>query len=327
MSGSTGLDRGALDAATNASFDRLLRALELERLDDDGPDDDGPDDDGPGDDRFRVGGEPGQFDNTFGGQLVAQALVAAGATVDGKVISSFHSSFTSAGNPVEPVDLIVRRTRDGRTMATREVSLEQDGRSVLTAIVSFHHDLGGDELIGGSGPESELAAEPESGPTALPLFQEWVAGTPRATGSRASSWIDRPPPVEMRIGEPPTFLGGAQAAGPRSHWMRAPHVLSDSPLHPVLLAHASDYLMLDMAFRAHAVPYVPGRFFGTSLDHSVCFHRPVRFDRWHRHTMEVVALTGERGLVRGTLHDQDGHLVASVAQEVLVRVTDQPTGG
>ena len=200
-------------------------------------------------------------------------------------------------------------------MATREVTLEQAGRVLLTAIVSFHHDLGGTEHIGGTDPATD--------PTDLPLFQEWVAQRRGGNGARASSWIEHPPPVEMRIGEPPTFLGGVQAAGPRTHWMRAPHAPEDSTLHPVLLAHASDYLMLDMAFRAHATTYVPGRFFGTSLDHSVCFHRPVRFDRWHRHTMDVVALTGERGLIHGTIHDQDGHLVANVAQEVLVRVTDE----
>ncbi len=299
MSDVPNIDLGALDDATAASFATLLRALDLEEV---------------GDDRFRVAGVSGQFDNTFGGELVAQSLVAAGATVEGKIVSSVHASFTSAGKPTEPVDLLVRRTRDGRSMSTREVTLEQAGRVVLTAIVSFHHDLGGEEHLG--------ASDPASDPTELPLFQEWVARTPRPEGSRTSSWIEHPPPLEMRIGEPPTFLGGPQSASPRSHWMRSPHAPVDGALHPVLLAHASDYLMLDMAFRSHSETYAPGRFFGTSLDHSVCFHRPVRFDRWHRHTMELVALTGERGLIHGTLHDRDGHLVASTAQEVLVRVTD-----
>lgn len=301
MSDASHLDRPALDGALLRSFESLLRSLDLQPV---------------GDDRFRVEGQPGQFDNTFGGQLVAQALVAATATVEDKVVSSFHCYFASAGDPVEPVDLSVRRTRDGRSMSTREVTLEQAGRVLLTAIASFHHDLGGQEIIGGT--------EPADDPTDLPLFQEWVAQTARGRGERASSWIERPPPVEMRIGEPPMFLGGTPAVTPRTHWMRSPRAPEDASLHPALLAHASDYLMLDMAFRAHP-DYVPKRMFGTSLDHSLCFYRPVRFDRWHRHTMEVIALTGERGLIRGSMHDADGHLVASTTQEVLARVIDAPT--
>ena len=117
------------------------------------------------------------------------------------------------------------------------------------------------------------------------------------------------------------FLGGAQTSGPRSHWMRLPRpVDDDAALQAALLAHASDYLLLDMAFRSHAVPFSSGRLSGTSLDHAVWFHRPVRFDRWHLYTQETVALAGERGLVHGAIHDEHGHRVASTAKEVLVRV-------
>jgi acyl-CoA thioesterase-2 len=102
--------------------------------------------------------------------------------------------------------------------------------------------------------------------------------------------------------------------------MRLPRdVGDDALLHTALLAYASDYLLLDMAFRAQPERDAPTAYNAFSLDHSIWFLRPVRFDRWHLHTQEAVAISGHRGLVRGAIHDEDGHLVATVMQEVLVR--------
>jgi acyl-CoA thioesterase-2 len=149
-----------------------------------------------------------------------------------------------------------------------------------------------------------------------------VRALPPDLWQHSRSWVDQPPPLELRIGEPPTFLGGHAAAGPRAHWMRLPRDVGDDPgLHAALLVYASDYLLLDMAFRSHPEQYTPGTVTGFSIDHAVWVHRPVRFDRWHLHTQETLAITGHRGLVRGAIHDADGRLVASVVQEVLVRPT------
>jgi acyl-CoA thioesterase-2 len=107
--------------------------------------------------------------------------------------------------------------------------------------------------------------------------------------------------------------------------MRVPRDIGQDPLlHAALLAYASDYLLLDMTFRAHPDRDVPSGthpppLTGFSLDHALWLHRPVQFDRWHIHTQEMIAITGDRGLVRGAIHDEEGHLVASVMQEVLVR--------
>jgi acyl-CoA thioesterase II len=280
-----------------AALDGLLRALEL---------------DARGGDRFRAVSEPARFDRVFGGQTVAQALLAASATVDGKDPHSLHAYFVEAGSPEQVLDLTVERVRDGRSMSTRRVSVMQGERPLLVAMASFH-----------TNPTSpELADPPPAvpGPDELPVLQDWVRELQPGQSAHARSWIDQPPPLELRIGEPLNFLGGPAASGTRSHWMRLPRDVGDDPLlHRALLAYASDYFLLDMAFRSYPDHDRPSAFTGFSLDHAVWFHRPVRFDTWHLHTQETVALSGHRGLVRGAIHDPDGHLVATVMQEVLVR--------
>jgi acyl-CoA thioesterase-2 len=287
----------ALELAILGALDGLLRALELEPL---------------GGDRFKAPSEPSRFDRVFGGQTLAQALLAAAATVSGKDPHSLHAYFVTTGAPGQPLELIVERTRDGRSMSTRRVSVVQGEQPLLTAIASFGMNADGPEL---ADPPPAVPA-----PGDLPRLQDWV----RQPHARA--WVEQPPPLEMRIGEAPTFLGGAGAGRARSHWMRLPRDIGENAaLHTALLTYASDYLLLDMAFRAHPERGKPAGFTGYSLDHSIWLHRPVRFDQWHLHTQETVAIAGQRGLVRGAIHDAGGRLVASVAQEVLVRPA--ATGG
>ena len=124
----------------------------------------------------------------------------------------------------------------------------------------------------------------------------------------------------MRVPEPTNFLGGEQADGSRSHWMRLPRSIGDDQaLHSAMLAYASDYLLLDMAFRNHPGTSDFTEVAAVSLDHALWLHRPVRFDEWHLYTQETVALAGHRALVRGTIRDAAGRAVASTAQEVLIR--------
>lgn len=288
------------------SLDRLLVALELEPLGST-----------TGRERFRAATEPGQFDDrVFGGQLVAQAVVAAGATVDEKDPQSLHAYFVAAGDPDRPLELAVDRVRDGRSVSTRHVTITQDDRPVLEVIASFH-----------TNPTSPELGEPDGAiprPDDLPRLQDWARDLPPERREQGRSWLERPPPLDMRIGEPPSFLDGAPSRESRTHWMRLPRSIGGDPLlHAALLAHASDYLLLDMLRRAHPdpTPVTPGSVAAASLDHSLWIHRPVRFDEWHRYTQETVAFTGHRGLVRGEIHDADGHLVASVMQEGLVRPT------
>jgi acyl-CoA thioesterase II len=291
-------DEGALARATLSALDGLLLALTLEPM---------------GGDRFRAPGETDRFDRVFGGQVVAQALVAAGTTVVGQVPDSLHAYFVEGGIPGLPVEVTVDRVRDGRSISTRRVTVMQGTRQVLVAILSFHS--------GSEEPELAETTPSDRGPVGVPLLQEWVRDFSAEQRLTGLSWIEQPPPLELRMDEPPNFMGGPSAQGPRTHWMRLPRPVGDDPLlHAALLAYASDYLLLDMILRAYPARAALTSFSSFSLDHSLWFHRPARLDRWHRHTQETEAISGLRGLVRGAIHDADGRLVATAMQEGLVRL-------
>jgi acyl-CoA thioesterase-2 len=196
-------------------------------------------------------------------------------------------------------------------MSTRQVTVHEEDNPLLTAIVSFHN--------GSTDPEVAAAAPPAPPPGDVPLLQDWAGQLPAGMEEYGRHWIEHPPPIEMRIPEAPGFLGGSLAATTRSHWMRVPRDIGDNQLlHAALLAYASDFFLMDMVFHAHPATGGLGRSNGLSLDHAIWFHRPVRFDRWHLHTQQALAIVGDRGLARGTIHDHDGRLAATVMQEILV---------
>lgn len=291
-------DPDLLSEAILDSLERLLAALELEPL---------------GDDRFRMRPGPNQFDRVFGGQLLAQSVVAAGATVDAQPPQSLHAYFAEAGDPRQPLDIAVERVRDGRSMSTRRITVTQEDRTLLVAIASFHDNPVAPEL-----PVEPLGPVPS--PEELPQLQHWARDLPPELDVQGRRWIERPPPVELRIGEPPSFFERSPRTDTRMHWMRLPRDVGVDPvLHAALLAHASDYLLLDMLMRTPTAQASTEPAAAFSLDHSLWIHRPIRFDRWHLYTQEVVTLSGHRGLVRGTIQDEAGHVVASVMQEGLVR--------
>jgi acyl-CoA thioesterase-2 len=302
----TGPLRGSatpLEIATLGALDQLQQALTLQPI---------------GEDRFAAGNETGRFGRLFGGQLVAQAMTAAEATVDGLTAHSIHASFLRPGSSAAPVDIAVEHTRDGRSMSVRRVVVQQGGRTLLAATVSFD-----------ANPETaqrDSGTSPAEAPEALPLLQHWAQQAPPELVRSASTWIDTPPPLEMRIPEAPTFLGGAQSQGERAHWMRLPRLVDVGPgTHAALLAYASDYLLLDMAFRTHPQRVSYATHTGLTLDHTIWLHRPVQFDQWHCYTQKTVAVGGHRALVHGTVVDAAGRHVASTAQEVLVRPRTEPT--
>ncbi|MFO7163333.1 MAG: thioesterase family protein [Mycolicibacterium hassiacum] len=291
--------QGPLAAATLRALDTLEQVLELEPT---------------GPDRFRAGSEPNRFGRIFGGQLLAQAMTAAAATVPEHRPSGIHALFVRGGDETVPVDLIVERTRDGRTMSTRRVGVQQAGRTVLTAMVSFAEP--GPDADADDGPVTAPEVDPES----IPLLQDWLHTAPPELLRIGRVWTDVPPAVEMRIAEAPIFFGGDQKPGERTLWMRLPRTVADRPgLHEVLLTYASDYLLVDMAFRNHPEPLAVGAYSGVTVDHAVWLHRPVRFDQWLGHVTRTVGFGGNRALVQGRIIDAAGRHVASTAQEVLIR--------
>jgi acyl-CoA thioesterase-2 len=287
-----------LRRAINASLDDLLAALDLRPR---------------GEDCFSVErSRPATSERVFGGQLLAQAVVGASATVSGKGIHSLHATFMRTGTPGAPLKVEVDRLRDGRSIATREVAVLEAGEPLLVGIASFA------ELR--TEPDVALTAPQVAPPEETPLLQTLVG---EVTNGR--QWIEQPPAVDLRLPEPPSFLSGISADNPRSHWMRLPRTVgANHTLNAALLAYASDFFLMDMLFRLHPQELGPGRANGFSLDHAIWFHRPVRLDAWHLHTQEAVALVGDRGLARGAIHDACGRCVASVAQEVLLRLGSRP---
>lgn len=287
----TGPLRGTpLESAVLDSLATLERALTLEPL---------------GGNCFRASNERDRFGRIFGGQLLGQALQAASLTVEGHPPHSLQAYFVQTGASDVDVEITVDPVRDGRSMATRRVTVAQGDRTLLAAQASFHSNA--------EEPAAPPALLDEPPPETVPLLQHWAQGVP---GGR--NWIDVPPAVEMRIAEPTNFLGGRQAPGPRAHWMRLPRPV-DAALHPALLAYASDYLLLDMALRNHPQPADYSSIAAVSLDHALWLHRPVRFSEWHLYRQETTAITGHRALIRGTVFDLAGHTVASTSQEVLIR--------
>lgn len=294
----TGPLRGTgLESAILESLEALEGALQLQPLDGN---------------RFRASNERDRFGRIFGGQLLAQAIYAASTTVEGHTPHSLHAYFVQTGASGTPVEIAVESVRDGRSMATRRVTVVQGDRTLLSALASFHSNSADPEL---SHPPIDVLP-----PEDTPLLQHWVHRVPPHLRTNAQTWIDVPPAIEMRIAEPTNFLGGRQQPGPRSHWMRLPRRIADEPaLHHAMLAYASDYLLLDMAFRNHPRAADYGSVAAVSVDHAIWIHCPVRFDEWHLYTQEAVALAGHRALVRGTICDANGHVVASTSQEVMIR--------
>ena len=287
----------SLETSIMGALDTLERALQLEPL---------------GNGRFRATNEADRFGRIFGGQLLAQALHAASATVEQHTPHSLHAYFLQTGDSARPVEIAVDGVRDGRSMSTRQVTVAQGDRTLLTALASFHSNPTEPEA------SSELLDVPP--PDEMPLLQHWAHQAPPSMRTNAQTWITVPPALELRIAEPTTFLGGRQISGSRSHWMRMPREITGDPsLHSTVLTYASDYLMLDMALRSHPRPADYTSVAAVSVDHAIWIHRPVQFDQWHLYTQETAAISGHRAMIRGVVRDVAGHVVASTAQEVLIR--------
>ncbi|ROS48392.1 acyl-CoA thioesterase II [Frigoribacterium sp. PhB24] len=264
-----------------------------------------------GQDVFTGGSQPEPLGRVFGGQVAAQALVAAQRTVGGgRDVHSLHSYFLRPGDLTIPITFTVDRIHDGRSFATRRTQASQDGVPIFSMIASFQTpDEGLDHQV------DMPAGLP--GPEDVPSDAELLSAVDNPV---AQSWARRP--FDMRHVPSPVFFSveGDHVAH-QAVWLKATGPLpDDADLHRAALLYASDYTLLEPIYRRHGVAFVTPGLKAASLDHAMWWHRPARVDEWLLYVQESPNAVGGRGLSLGRMYDRAGTLVASVAQEGMVRV-------
>jgi acyl-CoA thioesterase-2 len=261
---------------------------------------------------FRGRSPQAGWQRVFGGQVIGQALVAASRTVDDRPPHSMHAYFLLGGDPAVPIIYDVERIRDGKSFSTRRVKAVQHGRPIFAMAVSFHADEQAFEHQAKM-PEvpkpEELPSEADMRQRVLPLMPDPVR-----------RYYERERPIELRPVEYGRYLG-KKFDDARFHvWIRTTGKLPDDPrIHQCVLAYASDMTLLDSALMPHGRTVFEQDIMAASLDHALWLHRPFRADEWLLYAQDSPNLHGARGFARGLIFTRDGTLVASVAQEGLLR--------
>ena len=262
---------------------------------------------------FRGRSPQDRWQRVFGGQVIGQALVAACRTVEGRTPHSMHAYFLIGGDPKVPIIYEVDRIRDGKSFTTRRVVAIQHGQAIFTLMVSFHNDEAGLEHqaeMPEVPPPEDLPSEAQIKATILPNMPEAVQRYYRSER-----------PIELRPVEYGRYLGKKSENGKFNVWIRATGKLpADPAIHQCVLAYASDMSLLDTTLVPHGRSLFEKDLMGASLDHALWLHRPFRADDWLLYAQESPSMIGSRGFARGLIFRRDGALVASVAQEGLVRI-------
>ena len=253
----------------------------------------------------------------FGGQVIGQALVAARRTVEAeREAHSLHGYFILPGDIRAPIVYFVDRLRDGRSFTTRRVTAIQHGRAIFNMGVSFHAAETGIEHE----PEMPTAPPPEALANELDLLREMADRIPEPVRDVLTQ--DRP--LDFRPVDPVDPISPDRRDAYKLVWLRTNGRLGDPvALHQAVLAYASDYGLLASALLPHALSLQMPTVQAASLDHCLWFHRPFRADEWLLYVMESPTAGGARGFTRGSIFARDGKLVASVAQEGLLRLIDR----
>ncbi len=252
------------------------------------------------------------WQRVYGGQVIGQALAAACRTLDAaaRPPHSLHAYFLLAGDPKVPIIYDVERVRDGKSFATRRVVAIQHGEAIFIMSVSFH----GDEPGMAHQAEMPKVPTPEELPTLLDLKQRALMPEP------VQRFYERERPIELRPVEFERYMGRKIENGRFHIWLRASGRLPDDlSIHQCVLAYASDMGLLDSALVPHGRTVFEKSIMAASLDHALWFHRPFRADDWLLYAHDSPNLSGSRGFSRGLIFTRDGTLVASVAQEGLLR--------
>jgi acyl-CoA thioesterase-2 len=253
----------------------------------------------------------------FGGQVLAQALVAAGRTVEeGRHAHSLHAYFILPGDIEVPIVYQVERLRDGGSFTTRRVTAVQHGRPIFNAAISFHREE--------AGLEHQAAMPAVAGPDELPSEVELARRVKHLFPDPLKDVYTTERPIEWRPVDPINPFAPERREPPVNHvWIRAVDAVPGGLLmQQAVLAYASDYGLLGAALLPHGRSFLQRTMQAASLDHALWFHRAFRADEWLLYTMDSPSAAGALGFTRGTLHTRDGRLVASTAQEGLIRVVE-----
>jgi acyl-CoA thioesterase-2 len=255
------------------------------------------------------------WQNVFGGQVLAQALIAASRTVEDRdrTAHSLHAYFLRPGDMELPIVYNVDRIRDGRSFTTRRIVAIQRGRPIFNMAVSFH--------VAEAGLQHQVAIPNVPGPldclTEEEMWESMMADAPpdfeaHPFGSK---------PIEMRFVDPINEFKPEKMAPVQNVWFRTTEKMPDDiSANQCLLAYASDMTLLDTGVRPHGISWNDSRLQMASLDHAMWFHRPFKLDSWLLYAQDSPSSSSARGFNRGSIFTQSGELVASVAQEGLMRL-------
>ena len=248
----------------------------------------------------------------FGGLVIAQALMAAYKTVENRICHSLHCYFIRPGDPSVPILYDVDRSRDGKTFTTRRVTAIQHGQQIFNLAASFQ--------VPEDGLEHQDQMPDVPGPDALQDENKVRAKMMKDMPAAMREMALRPRPIEMRPVDPSGFMGGGKKSSVQDVWFRASQPIGDDVvLNQVALAYASDMSFLSTSMRPHAMGWQTPGLQSASLDHSIWFHRPTQFNEWHLYHQKSPSTSGSRGFNLGEIYTRDGRLIASTAQEGLIR--------
>jgi acyl-CoA thioesterase II len=283
----------------NQLLEDLIKVMTLERLEID---------------LFRGGSRDIGSPQVFGGQVLGQALVAATATVDDRVVHSLHAYFLRRGDFNSPIVYEVDRALDGKHFSSRRVVAIQNGRQIFNMSASFQ--------LAETGLEHQISMPDVPQPESLPDLESHYLEVADKLPAAARRVLQQKRPFEFRPVQAPDPLRREKSEGLKYVWFRAVDTLADDEaLHRCLLAYVSDFHLLDTALKPHGESLISPKLVIASIDHAMWFHRSVRVDDWLLYAIDSPSASGARGFTRGSVFARDGQLVASAAQEGLIRVT------
>jgi len=262
-----------------------------------------------------LGGE-----RVFGGQVLGQALTAASYTVAGREVHSLHAYFLVPGDVNAPIVYEVDVARDGKSFSNRRVVAIQHGRQIFNMTASFQ--------VPEQGLEHAAPMPNVPGPEGLADVREMPAEVFDKVPENMRRFLTHERPFEFRPVEPIQLIAPPRAAPVRNIWIKTVGALpDDADLHRNVLAYVSDYQLVSTATLPHGIHFAEGNVQLASLDHAMWFHRPFRMDEWLLYSMESPNASGGRGFALGKFFTRDGRLVASTAQEGVIRVwSPRPEG-